>query len=507
VIKGRKMATLNEYIERIEDHDTNLTWIELGCAMLSDADAERLMQALRNAPDIAKNIEIIDLYGNELTSINIPATLTALQELNLEGNQLTSINIPATLIALKELRLAGNQLTNIDIPATLINLKVLCLDENQLTSINIPATLITLQELNINSNQLTNIDIPATLIALQLLGLASNQFTSINIPAELIALKGMHLERNQLTSINIPATLIALQSLHLQGNQLTTMDIPATLIALQSLRLSSNRLTSINIPGTLIALQSLDLQENQLTSINIPATLLALQSLNLRNNQLTSINIPAELMALLQYLVFNNNQLTAATKIAITAFGITRPALLILIEGNIPEQLTPAILQEHFQTMASTYLSIMNSKTFKDSVLGLYQLYKDKERGIPAAIISSHISEALPQKLLLENIAMLRRCFANNQMDTGTLNSWLESPEMKSTIRMFNQKHHNEITKLFDMYDRKFSDIRRMRDTRALVASSVAALTWRHKPSYGLSDNTPIEHRQNPFQLALKKKL
>jgi hypothetical protein len=369
VIKGEKMTTLNEYITRIENQDTTLTDIELMDAGLNNADAERLMQALGNAPEIAKNIQTIAIECNQLTSIDIPATFTALEHLLLSGNQLTSINIPASLIALKELHLYNNQLT------------------------------------------------------------------TINIPDTLIALDRMSLSRNQLTSINIPDTLIALQLLYLHHNQLTNINIPATLIELVELTLNNNQLTSINIPDTLIALQELNLQ---------------------------------------------GNQLTAATKIALTAFGITRPALLILIEENIPEQLTPAILQEHFQTMALTYLSIMNSKTFKDSVLGLHHLYK--ERAIPAAIISSHISETLPQKLLLENIAMLRRCFANNQVDAGTLNSWLESPEMKSTIRMFNQELHNEITKLFDMYDRKFSDIRRMRDTRALVVSSVAALTRRHKP-------------------------
>jgi hypothetical protein len=111
VIKRRKMATLNEYIMRIEDQDTTLTSITLDRTGLNNADAERLMQALRNAPEIAKSITSIDLNSNQLTSINIPATLIALQGLHLSSNQLTSINIPATLIALQELDLQGNQLT------------------------------------------------------------------------------------------------------------------------------------------------------------------------------------------------------------------------------------------------------------------------------------------------------------------------------------------------------------------------------------------------------------
>jgi hypothetical protein len=420
VIKGEKMTTLNEYIERIENQDATLTSISLIDTGLNNADAERLMQALRNAPEIAMNIERIELCGNnQLTSINIPATLIALQELGLSDNQLTSINIPATLIALQELGLSRNQLTSINIPATLIALQELGLSRNQLTSINIPATLIALQGLTLNSNQLTSIDIPATLIDLQWLGLSRNQLISINISVELIALQSLHLDSNRLTSINIPAQLIALNDLTL-----------------------------------------------------------------------------------------HHNQLTAATKLALSAFNITRPGLLIFIEENIPEQLTPEILDNHFKTIAATYLSIVDSQIFKDKVLNLYACLSKK---LPADIISSHISgfiiENNVQELLLANIEMLRRCFANNEMETETLSSWLASPKMKSIISMINQKHNTKINNLLKMYDRKFLDISTMPHKKSLVASSVVDRPWGHEPSCGLRDNTRIEPKKNPFQLALKPKI
>jgi hypothetical protein len=317
----------------------------------------------------------------------------------------------------------------------------------------------------------------------------------------------LNLNDNKLTSINIPATLTALLALELHNNQLTSINIPDGLTALQILGLGHNQLTSINMPAKLIALKRLNLQQNQLTSINIPATLTALRTLFLGNNQLTSINIPATLIAL-ETLGLENNQLTAATKIALIAFGIIRPALQILIEENIPEQLTPAILQEHFQTIASTCLSIISSKIFKDKVLDLYTMSK----GLPLDILSSHISwfiiENNAQELLLANIAMLRRCFANNKMEAETLSSWLTSPEMESITSMINQKQNTKINKLLEMYDRKFLDISRMPHKKSLVASSVAAITWRHNPTL-LTDNTPIDPKQNPFQLVphLKPKI
>jgi hypothetical protein len=200
------MTALNEYIKRIENQDATLTSIGLRSTELNTTDAERLMQALRNSPEIANHIRTLDLCDNQLTSIDIPATLIALQDLYLQGNQLTSIDIPATLIAL--------------------------------------------QRLSINNNQLSSIDIPATLTALYQLYLDNNQLTSLNIPATLTALRLMYLEYNQLTSINISAELIALHTLHLKNNQLTA----ATKLALSAFNIKMPALYIIigeNIPGQL----------------------------------------------------------------------------------------------------------------------------------------------------------------------------------------------------------------------------------------------------------------
>jgi hypothetical protein len=85
---------------------------------------------------------------------------------------------------------------------------------------------------------------------------------------------------------------------------------------------------------------------------NAPEIAKNIEIITIRYNyyQLTSINIPATFIVP-QKLNLSSNQLIATTKIALTAFGIRRPALEILIEENIPEQLTPAILDNHFKPM------------------------------------------------------------------------------------------------------------------------------------------------------------
>ncbi len=129
------------YINKINADDPTLRGIYLEDLGLGDTDIVALMMALTSKPNVAQRII----------------------ELHLDGNQLTLINIPATLVALKELHLSDNQLTSIKISEALVRLQSLGLDNNQLTSINIPATLTELQRLNLEGNQLTM----ATTIALE----------------------------------------------------------------------------------------------------------------------------------------------------------------------------------------------------------------------------------------------------------------------------------------------------------------------------------------------------
>jgi Leucine-rich repeat (LRR) protein len=374
------MTSLNEYITRIQSNDTTLTEIDLTGARLNDADIEKLMCALDKAPAVAERIKELYLRNNNrLTRINIAATLTALQYLRLGNNQLTSINIPATLTALQQLRL-GN---------------------NQLTSINIPATLTALQQLMIDNNRLTSINIPATLTALQVL----------------------YLNNNQLTSINIPATLTALQQLMIDNNELTSINIAATLTALQYLRLGNNQLTSINIPAKLTALMRLFLEDNQLTSIDIPVTLTALRELNIAMNQLTSINIPAKLTAL-QQLYLNNNQLTMAIKIALRVLMVTSANLTIQgidDDNNIAAQLTPEIIQAHFEAMKPVFLANMESRKFKNEIINLSPYSK-----LPLVLIIEELNfnGVGPIAELNKNIAMFKDIFVNDEQLT-ILNNWL----------------------------------------------------------------------------------
>jgi Leucine-rich repeat (LRR) protein len=485
-----RRMNLDEYISRIEQNDQDLCVIDLESANLNNDDIERLMAKLTAAINVAPRIIKLCLNNNQLTSVNISAELTNLNELYLYDNHLTSINIPAELT----------------------NLHLLDLNDNQLTSINIPVELANLTHLWLGNNQLISINIPAELTNLNALSLSGNQLISINIPAELTNLEMLWVDDNQLTSINIPAELTNLHLLGLNDNQLTSINIPSELTNLNVLILANNQLTSINIPVELAKLTHLWLSGNQLISINIPAELTNLNALSVDDNQLTSINIPAELTNLKE-LYIGDNQLTMVTKIALTLLIATQKNLNIHDLGNdVMEQLSTEILEEYFEVIVNESLSeikmALRSCAIKAAIKGSVEVITK----LPEHLIYSIINFiSCSDKLLNENVTMLRRMFAKNELQLNILNAFLNSPRMKTIRSAIYNAHNNEIAghlKMYSLNSKKVLDMRNVSRKRELIVSGIAALTC--KPSLKKEEclgRTIIDPEVNPFQITMRPKM
>jgi len=67
-------------------------------------------------PDEARRL---DLFGNQLTDVTMPGSLTALTNLDLAINRLTSFTLPGALTNLVNLDSLWNSLTNVTLPAGL----------------------------------------------------------------------------------------------------------------------------------------------------------------------------------------------------------------------------------------------------------------------------------------------------------------------------------------------------------------------------------------------------
>jgi Leucine-rich repeat (LRR) protein len=342
--------------------------------------------------------------------------------------------------------------------------------------------------------------------------LNNNQLTSVNISAELTNLNELYLYDNHLTSINIPAELTNLHLLDLNDNQLTSINIPVELANLTHLWLGNNQLISINIPAELTNLNALSLSGNQLISINIPAELTNLEMLWVDDNQLTSINIPAELTNLKE-LYIGDNQLTMVTKIALTLLIATQKNLNIHDLGNdVMEQLSTEILEEYFEVIVNESLSeikmALRSCAIKAAIKGSVEVITK----LPEHLIYSIINFiSCSDKLLNENVTMLRRMFAKNELQLNILNAFLNSPRMKTIRSAIYNAHNNEIAghlKMYSLNSKKVLDMRNVSRKRELIVSGIAALTC--KPSLKKEEclgRTIIDPEVNPFQITMRPKM
>ena len=162
--------------------------------------------------EVERDIEVLSLSDNDLTSLTLPNGLKSLEDLYLSYNQLTNLTLPEGLTNLRRLYLNSNlrvpgigvnQLQSLTLPNGLTNLEYLDLHSNDLTSLTLPNGLTNLKELNLSYNQLTNFTLPKGLTSLEVLHLYGNELTSLTLPEGLKNLWALNLSHNQLTSLTL----------------------------------------------------------------------------------------------------------------------------------------------------------------------------------------------------------------------------------------------------------------------------------------------------------------
>jgi len=127
----------------------------------SDSNNVKIEAAIRQAAgkptgeltkvDLEK-VTMLDLDGNQLTSVKRLEKLTQLRFLFLNDNQLTDVKVLEKLTQLTELRLRGNQLSHVKGLEKLTELKVLWFNDNQLTNVKGLEKLTQLKSLFLKNN-------------------------------------------------------------------------------------------------------------------------------------------------------------------------------------------------------------------------------------------------------------------------------------------------------------------------------------------------------------------
>src|SRR6185295_12416136 len=134
-------ATLQKPVGPLTEQDLlSLTNLEACCRNVSNV----------TGLEAARNLTLLNLESNALTSFTLPSALTNLTMLEVSANPLTQCVIPGGLTNLASLRIEHTPLANFTLPAGLTGLFAIDLFDNHLTSFTVPAGLSNLFVLDIS---------------------------------------------------------------------------------------------------------------------------------------------------------------------------------------------------------------------------------------------------------------------------------------------------------------------------------------------------------------------
>jgi|UniRef100_A0A7V3RDY0 Leucine-rich repeat (LRR) protein/fibronectin type 3 domain-containing protein len=311
-----------------------------------------------------KNLQKLELVGNDITDLSPLKYLKDLKELNLSHNSISDITPLASLTNLEELDLSYNKISEISPLASLTNLKTLNLSNNMIKDISVISGLKNLQVLDLSSNSVKDVTplkgigqsllsldisynpIPASQLGFiqswtQLHNLGMGGFnlknSEITFLSKFTNLTSLDLGFNRISNITPLASLTSLQSLFLYSNLISDVSPLSNLKNLEWLNIGSNLISDVSPIGGLKKLTFLDLSLNRISNISPLTDLSNLETLDLNFNRITLNYTPtfASMLHLL-WIMLDSNEISNFSILS------TAPDLWILdIASNNISDLSP----------------------------------------------------------------------------------------------------------------------------------------------------------------------
>ncbi len=243
--------------------------------------------------DELKNLDVLNLWNNEITNIGVLSKLEHLSYLVLGSNSIRDISALYKLKKLSHLNLWKNNIRDISALENLINLVSLDLAYNQIKDISVLSRLRKLTIINLTSNKIQDISSLKELKNLTSLSLSNNQIELIKPLEELNKLTLLDLSANYVISIAPLRQLKHISSLYLGNNQIHDVSALQALKTLKFVSLNSNELSDISLLTDLTNIQELYLGDNNIIDISALKNFNKLVLLDLHDNEIKAI--PKEL--------------------------------------------------------------------------------------------------------------------------------------------------------------------------------------------------------------------
>jgi len=325
--------------------------------------------------------------GEQITSVDIPNSVTYIFSNAFLGNSLTSITIPDGVLTIASGAFANNDLTQVTIPSNVTSINTSAFVGNPLTSVISEATTpATIQTFNSNLDTFaadrSNIDliIPSGTTSVY----TAEGWTGFNSVTEILAIGDTFIEdfiTYEVTSVaqgtveaidydfagsvnvDIPAIVPYSISTYdvtsianaafignvVIGEQLSSVNIPNSVLSIDENAFNGNNLTDVTIPDSVISIGGQAFAHNDLTNVIIGNNVENIAINAFRNNQLTSITIPASVTSIGQA-AFGINPLSTIISLATTPSTITtgvgdsftinsdRSTINLILTGNTTDE-------------------------------------------------------------------------------------------------------------------------------------------------------------------------
>ncbi len=216
-----------------------------------------------------KSIRSHAFDGCGLNSVVIPDSVEEMGWCVFENNKLTSVTLSKNLDGIGGFK--NSNLTSIEIPPSVTYISAYAFANNALTSVEIPDSVGSIGNGAFEENNLTSVKLSENLEKLQFAIFKNNNLTNITLPKKLEKIDMCVFENNNLVKITIPASVKEIDSDAFRGNKLTELVIEEGLEIIESSVFADNCLTSVTIPSSVRKIEFGAFRNNPLTSIIIEA--------------------------------------------------------------------------------------------------------------------------------------------------------------------------------------------------------------------------------------------
>ncbi|WP_285398368.1 leucine-rich repeat protein [Lysinibacillus sp. fls2-241-R2A-57] len=293
-------------------HNRQLTSVELPSSLTTigrSAFADNFLTIVK-IPEGVTTIEEGAFYANQLKTVELPSSVTKIGSYAFAHNHLKHVEVPSSLTTVETSVFSYNQLTSVEIPEGVTTIKWDAFIYNQLTSVKIPEGVTKIEPYAFDHNELTSAELPSSLTTIGYNAFSYNQLRDIKIPSNVKSIASNAFRYNQLRNVEIQLGVTTIGSFAFANNQLTNLEIEPSVTTIGTHAFADNKLTNLVIPSSVTTIEWSAFSNNQLTSLKLPSNIKTIAHTAFNNNQLTEVEIPSSVTTIGPH-AFAKNQLTS----------------------------------------------------------------------------------------------------------------------------------------------------------------------------------------------------